>query len=106
MAKKTRVDYRPNRPGTGELLRTAEMEAVLAAAAERGKAYAEQISPRDTGRYASSFRVETTRRGGPNSDRAEARIVNTAEHAGAVEYVNSNGRVLGRTAEHIEHTEH
>jgi hypothetical protein len=104
MGKKSRVNYRPNRPGTGQLLRTEEMEQLVARAANKAKAHAEKIAPRDTGRYAASFEVESTRRGGPNSDRAEAHLINTANHAWAVEFVNGD-RVLGKAADHIEHAE-
>src|SRR5688500_16048447 len=103
MGKKSRVNYKPDRRGTGQLLRTAEMEQLVRSAAEKAKAYAEKIAPRDTGRYANSFEVESTRRGGPHSDRAEARLVNTADYAWAVEFVNGD-RVLGKAADHIEDT--
>lgn len=105
MAKKPRIDYQPNTRGTGTLLRTSEMAAVVTGAAEKAKAYAEQISPRCTGRYAASFRVETTRRGGPRRDRVEARLINDTSYAWAVEFVNHNGRVLGRVVDFIERTE-
>lgn len=104
MAKKPRVDYRPDTRGTGTVLRTSEMVAVVTGAAEKAKAYAEKISPRRTGRYAAAFRIETTRRGGPHRDRAEARLVNDTEYAWAVEFVNGD-RVLGRAADFISRTE-
>jgi hypothetical protein len=102
MTTNTHVDYRPDRLGTATLLRSREMAALVTEAAEEAKRHAEQIAPRDTGHYAASFRVETTHRGGPHHDRAEARLINDAGYAWAVEFVNGD-RVLGRAAEFIEH---
>jgi hypothetical protein len=100
---RSRIRYVPDRAGTNELMTSPKMLAGMVAAAEKGRAFAESISPRATGEYARSFTIESTRRGGPSRDRAEARLVNTAPHAAAVEWVNNGGeRVLGRTVDFIE----
>lgn len=69
---------------------------------EKGKAYAESISPVDSGEYRDSFEVreETIRFAG--KPRATAVLENTAKHSAAVEWGNQatrgqKHRVLGRT---------
>lgn len=97
------VRYEPNFRETGNLLTSRRMEALMVSSAARGQAFAESIAPRDSGEYARSFTIESTTRGGPRRDRAEARLVNVAEYAGMVEWVNNGGeRVLGRTVDVIE----
>lgn len=97
------VDYRKDISGTNELMTGPEMVALMAAAAEKGKEYARSISPRRTGDYADSFRVETTAKGGPKHNRAEARLVNDSDHAADVEWRNHGGeRILGRTVDFVE----
>jgi hypothetical protein len=99
-----KIRYDKNLDGTNELMNSPEMLAVLRAAAEDGAQYAASIAPRETGEYASSFRVETSTKSGPKRDRGEARLVNDSDHARQVEFVNQGGhRVLGRTVDHIEH---
>lgn len=100
MARAT-ITYEPDFAGIGELLTSAEMEATMRAAAEKGAAYARSISPRDSGRYASSWRVDSTSRGGPRRNRAEGYVYNDARHWWTVEYVNKE-RVFARTVDHIE----
>jgi hypothetical protein len=100
---KLTIDYRPNIRGTNKLMTSPEMVALMAAAAKKGEGYAQSISPRQTGEYAESFRVETTAKGGPRHNRAEARLINDSAHAAAVEWQNNGGeRVLGRTVDFIE----
>ena len=94
-----RIRYQKSSKGTVELMTSAEMLAVMVAAAEAGKSYAEGISPRASGHYADSFKVEEDRRGGPRNDRAEARLVNTAAYSPAVE---ARHDVLARTVGVIE----
>lgn len=97
------IRYEPDFRGTGEGMTSPEMLAVMLAAAEAGKAFAERIAPHRTGEYASSFRVEGVLRGGPRNNRAEARLINDSPHAAAVEWRNHGGeRVLGRTVDVIE----
>ena len=96
------IRYEPDIAGVGRVMRGPEMQAMLAARARRGQAYAQGISPVDTGDYAASFHVEVSARGtGRWADRAEARLVNRSEHATLVEWANG-ARVLGRTVDHIE----
>ncbi|MCO6011416.1 hypothetical protein NE236_41350 [Actinoallomurus purpureus] len=97
------IDYQPDIRGTNELMNSPEMLALVTAAAEKGKEHAISISPRRTGTYAGSFRVEANVKGGPRHDRAEARLVNDSGHAADVEFKNRGGeRVLGRTVDYIE----
>lgn len=97
------IRYSPDIRGTNELMTGEEMLAVMEAAAQAGMSYAQNISPVDTGDYVSSFRIETEHRGGPQHDRAEARLVNDSDHAADVEWRNHGGeRILGRTVDAIE----
>jgi hypothetical protein len=97
------VDYRPDIRGTNDLMTSPEMVALMAAAAEKGKGFAKSISPRRTGDYADSFKVETTTKGGPKHNRAEARLVNDSDHAADVEWRNHDGeRILGKTVDYVE----
>jgi len=96
------VRCEPDIAGLGRVMRGPEMQAMLAAHARRGQAYAQGVSPVDSGDYVSAFHVEASARGtGRWSDRAEARLVNTSQHASLVEWANG-ARVLGRTVDHIE----
>lgn len=101
MARRDRIVYEPDLKGIGELLKSAQMEAMVRAAAEKGATFAESIAPRRSGRYARSFRLTSTRNGGPRQDRAEARVVNEADYWWAIEYINGE-RVLGRMVDYIE----
>lgn len=97
------IEYREDIAGTNKLMTSPEMVAFMAAVAEEGKAFAKSISPVDLAEYLNAFSVETTAHGGPKRNRAEARLVNDSDHAGAVEWVNHGGeRVLGRTVDHLE----
>lgn len=103
MARRTQgIRYEPDFAGLGHVMRSHEMRAMLERRALAGKRFAESIAPRDTGDYASSFRVESSARGtGRWSDRAEARLINGSSHAALVEYANDD-RVLGRAVDVIE----
>lgn len=105
------VRYKASYPGTGQLMNGPEMQEVLRQVAEKGKAFAEGISPVGNppdphpGEYKASFEVTTQSHGGLKGDRAEAQIVNTSEYAAALEWGNSahppfahGYHVLGRTA--------
>lgn len=97
------IDYQPDIRGTNDLMTSPEMVALMAAAAEKGKEFAKSISPRRTGDYVDSFKVETTAKGGPKRNRAEARLVNDSDHATDVEWINHGGeRILGKTVDFIE----
>jgi HK97 gp10 family phage protein len=94
--------FRPNRKGIGQMLRSPQMEAAMRARAQRIKEKAQADAPVDSGTYAASFEVDSTREGGVHGDRAEARVINTAPHAVAVEFGTSTTpahRTLGRAAE-------
>ncbi|PRX95573.1 HK97 gp10 family phage protein [Allonocardiopsis opalescens] len=80
---------------TRKLMRSPEMQALLGEIAEQGRRYAESISPRDSGTYATAFTVEA----GAADDRAEAVLRNTAPYAPQVEIRH---RVLGRTVDRLE----
>jgi hypothetical protein len=85
--------------GIRDLMRSEPMRRAMEQAAQRGKAYAESIAPRDSGEYATSFVVTS----GIGKSRAFAVLANTAPHAVVVELVNGGGqRVLGRTVDVIE----
>ncbi len=47
---------------------------------------AEDIAPRDTGRYSRSFRVRASRNGGVNRDRAAGIVYSTDPGAAAIEF--------------------
>lgn len=57
-----------------ELLNAPWMVEEMRSRAERGKAFAESIAPRDTGEFASSFEVDSGTHGGIHSDRAWATL--------------------------------
>jgi hypothetical protein len=95
MAK--RVTYKPDFKGVGQLLRSSDVQHVCVAAAERGKTYAESISPVRTGEYRRSFLVVPVMA----KDRSGAKLINTSGHATAVEWI-LGFRVLGRTVDYIE----
>jgi hypothetical protein len=94
------IRYRPDLRGTNELMRSAGMEALMREHAQRGKAFAEGIAPRHTGDYAASFRVTSTRSGGPRHNRATAYLYNDSPHAIYVE-VKDGYHVLARAADVI-----
>lgn len=99
------VRYTPDIAGTGRLMKGPEMQEMVRSAAEKGKAFAESISPVETGEYKSSFRVEVTAHGGTGvgGDRAQANLINDSDHATDVEWVD-NYHVLARTADYIQAT--
>jgi len=96
------VRYEPDFPGLGKIMRGKQMQAMLAAQAQKGKQYAEVIAPRDTGDYAASFRVSSAARGaGRFADRAAGYLYNDSDHALAVEF-QDDSRTLGIVADIIE----
>jgi len=90
-----RPRYQQNIRTTGRFMKGPRMRALVTRRAQEGARYAESISPRESGEYASRFRVES----GVGEGRAEARIVNDSGHAVPVELKH---RVLGRTVDHVE----
>jgi hypothetical protein len=99
MAKPT---YRPDFGAFRRFMNGPEIQAVMVQIAEKGKTYAEQISPTETGDYRSHFHAEPVDHAGPRGDRAGARLYNDSDHAPAVEW-RWGYRVLGRTVDHMEH---
>jgi hypothetical protein len=98
------IRYSKDIKGTGRLLRSKEMEAVLRHHAQKGKRYAEAIASGfiRTGDYESSFRVASSKQGaGRWADRAAAYLYNDSDHAVLVEYVDDH-RVLGTVVDIIE----
>lgn len=75
--------------GIGELLNSPRMVADMRRRAERVAARASATAARDTGRYASSFRVESGAHGGRGNDRAYGRVVNDDEAAPYQEFGTS-----------------
>lgn len=73
-----------------ELLNAPWMVEEMRKRAERGKAYAEQIAPVDTGQYAASFEVESGTHGGIHGDRAWALLSNSDPAAPYVEFGNGH----------------
>lgn len=94
-----KVSYRPDRKGVRNLMRSGEMQRMVEAAGEKGKAFVEASAPRDTGAYVRSLRVDVE----VGKDRARALLVADVNHAVLVELVNNGGeRLLGRAVDIIE----
>lgn len=87
----------PNRAALPALAATPQMQHAMVEAAQRGKTWAEQNSPRRTGEYARSFEVQPATIDGT----AGARLVNTSDHAVYVEWANGT-HVLARAVDAIE----
>jgi len=100
------VEVHLNSAGFAAMALGPEVRHVLMEVGKKGKAFAESISPRDTGEYASSFElVEGTTLTFGRTPHAEVLLRNTAPYAAAVEWGNGEHaaagqghRVLGRTA--------
>lgn len=89
------IRYKASYAGTSALMNGPEMQEMLRGIAEKGKTYAESIAPvgvppedRHPGEYKTSFEVQVRSHGGVHGDRAEAKIVNTAVYAAALEWGN------------------
>lgn len=93
--------YRPDNRGMRQIANSGAMSDAMVKAAETGMRWAQAEAPRDSGEYASSFRVApTTVRGGrQGEDRAGARIANDARHAIIVEQRTG---VLARSVNIVE----
>lgn len=99
-------NYQPNSSGFQQIANSPEMRAALKAVAEKGKSIAQGLAQdfRVTGDYADSFEVRETTipwDGQYPGPRAAAQLVNTSDHAAAVEWGNQHAHkahhVLGRT---------
>jgi hypothetical protein len=99
------VRYQADYKGTGQLMRSPEMLAVLEQVARRGESIARSLAASHvvTGDYEASFIITTSRRGGDRKDRAEARLLNTSGHAVDVEW-RDDLHILARTAGYLEAT--
>ena len=93
--------YRADFGAFRKFMNSPEIRAVMVRVAEKGKAYAEQISPVETGDYRGHFHAEPVDHAG-RGDRAGAKLYNDSAHAAAVEW-RLKHRVLGRTVDHMEH---
>lgn len=96
-----RPTYKPDFAAFRRFMLSPEIQAAMVAVAEKGKVYAETISPVASGEYRRSFRVEPVAHAGAHGDRAGAKLYNDADHAAAVEWRDGH-RVLGRTVDHME----
>lgn len=97
------VTYKPDFAGTNGLMNSPEMQEAMRSAAEKGRAFAESVSPERTGEYRASFSVSARAHGGAHEDRAEATLVNNSPHAARVEWQDGY-HVLARTADFISRT--
>jgi hypothetical protein len=78
-----------------QLMQSREVAELCRQAAENAKGYAQSIAPRETGKYADSFEVETRIVG----DRQTAVLFNSVKYANVLEQKH---RVLGRAADHAK----
>ncbi len=95
-----RAKFRGDYKGIGKMLRSKQMQREMETRAERVKSKAEGLAPRDSGRYADSFKVETGVREG-RKPRAVSKVVNDAPNAPYVEWGTSKTprhRTMGRAA--------
>lgn len=104
MASNRDIRYSKNIKGTNILMHSKAVEQHLRLEAQKGRQYAEAIASGfiRTGRYASSFRVSSSKSGaGRWADRAAAYLYNDSDHAYLVEIVDDH-RVLGTVVDIIE----
>lgn len=95
-----RARFKGNYKGLGQILTSKQMQNEMEARARRVQSRCVATSPRDTGNYSSSFRVETGVRPGAKP-RAESKVINDDEAAAYVEWGTSRTprhRVMGRAA--------
>lgn len=95
-----RARFRGNYKGVGEMLTSKQMQKEMEDRARRLEGACVADAPRDTGNYATSFRIETGIRPGPKP-RAESKVINDDEAAVYVEFGTSHTpryRVMGRAA--------
>lgn len=100
------VRYKPDHRGIDKMLLSREFFKMTGDFAEAGQRYAQDISPRDTGDYRDSFRVEEGHTvemfvQGHHTIRAAARLVNDSDHAAHVEWQWGH-YILARTVDYIE----
>jgi len=101
--------FQPNHAGIQALALGPEIRAVLGAKGEQAKSIAESLSEdfRVSGDYAEGFELEAGTRETGRNRRAQVTLVNTSDHAAAVEWGNARDhrphRVLGRTLDQLGH---
>lgn len=95
------TEFKPNPSAVRDLARSSEIGDAVLARTEAGRAFAEAVSPRDTGEYADSWVVEPDTILVDGMPRAGARLVNTAPHAPFVEWVDGYA-VAARAMDVIE----
>lgn len=105
-SSQVRVRYVPDHKGMARLLLSDGMEGLAVHVASRAKRHAEGISPHESGKYRSSFKVVPVGIPGRGrfSPRAGAVLINEADHAANVEWGGRRGghKVLTRTREWVE----
>ncbi len=79
------VEFEMDRKGMREVARGKELRAAVRIIAERGKAYAESISPERSGNYKRSFQVAMSRVMVAGMRRVAAKVVNTDPAAVPIE---------------------
>lgn len=72
--------------GIGQLMKSEAMQELVRQVAEKAMPIAVGFAPVRTGEYASSFEIQVSADGGLRTDRAEAILVNTSDHAVDVEW--------------------
>lgn len=95
--------YDPNDAGWAAIRMSPEILAACLAEAERGKTYAEGVSPEDSGAYKQAFKVKaTTADIGRGGRRVAAELYNDDPAAAPLEFGNKRmprpQRIFGRTA--------
>ena len=96
-----RPKYTPDLTAFRQFMNSPGIKAAMVAVADKGKTYAEQISPVASGEYRRHFRTGPVDHAGPRGDRAGAKLLNDSDHATEVEW-KLRHRVLGRTVDHME----
>jgi hypothetical protein len=95
-----RARFRGDYKGIGQILTSEKMQNQMESRAERLESACRTSAPRNTGSYASSFRVETGIRPGAKP-RAESKVINDDFAATLVEWGTRRTprfRVMGRAA--------
>lgn len=94
--------------GIGQIMRSEDMQELVRQVAEKAMGFAVELAPvgdprtdPHPGEYKASFEVQVSADGGLRNDRAEAILVNTADHAVDVEYKDGH-LVLNRTLAALE----
>ncbi|MGK5677518.1 hypothetical protein [Actinoplanes sp. URMC 104] len=114
---RVKVDFQMNRAGIRDIATGSDLtHALQMLVLTKALPYALKISPKgrkrspserdEHSRYASSFTVRRSTVVLVGMERTSVRLVNTAKHAAAVEWVNPNGHghgfhVLGQTIAHL-----